>query len=190
MATFAQSFLFSLFCIRLARSHPSQICGLLEGNCNDELKTLHEYCGTVETRGKEGMVPSGLKLRHLTVIIRHGDETPPRAPANSTTVIHSHHWGKLAEDPVHYFHLLDGMKSQQVENDVEHPKQPLAPSAFFRPIEENRGVTQLTRRGFMQAVLNGKWLKQSYPAFLDNIRSSKEIFARTTTFNRAIQVFD
>ena len=172
----------------------SNDCGISAGRCSASLRTLHEYCGTVEPHGTEGILNSeslikNLKLKYLTVIMRHGDETPPKPPSNATRVFHSNHWNKLSEDPFPYFHLLTALRSLTIEDQSLNRLNPLEKNSFFHPAVENRGITQLTKRGFMQVLYLGKYLRKAYNNFLSKIRNPVNIFARTTYYARTVQVF-
>lgn len=165
----------------------SEFCGnQTSGECTSALATLHEYCGTTAPSGLDGLPPDehgGWSLKHVMFLVRHGDENPPSPPKNSTTVIHSHHWKELEDDPAPYMRHLADFDVKEIERGVVDNSK-MQPGSFF-----NRAVpAQLTKRGFMQNIKSGEFLARRYAPLLNLVTDPQQVYVRSTRSGRAVQV--
>ena len=165
---------------------PNKSCGYpTSGECTTALASLHEYCGTTPPSGLDGIVPDNdgeWSLKHVMMLVRHGDENPPVISRNKTTVIHSTHWEELLENPMPYISHMHKFDVVEIERGIR-TNDKLAPKAFF-----NQVPSQLTTRGFMQNLKLGQYLSKRYAPLLQRVKSPGQVYVRSSRSDRAVQV--
>lgn len=166
---------------------PDEMCGYqTSGECTTALASLHEYCGTTPPSGLDGTDPDkqgAWTLKHVMLLVRHGDENPPAPPKNATRVIHSTHWKELEEDPYPFLANMENINAYEIEKK-RIDNTVLRKEAFFHP----NASAQLTKRGFMQNIKTGQFLAKRYAPLLKRIISPDQIYVRSARSGRAVQV--
>lgn len=166
---------------------PPMECGFPNDvECTTALKSLYEYCGNGRPNGLDGLIPdnkASWTLKHVMILLRHGDETPPVPPSNVTKVEHSKHWKVLNEDPTPYLDRMDGFEITEIERQRKANAYVMKDS-FFKP-----GVGgEITRRGFLQCYHLGKYLAERYSTLLQKVKDPRQLYVRSTRHSRTIQV--
>lgn len=166
---------------------PNKSCGYPpSGECTTALASLHEYCGTTPPSGLDGTIPDSTgewTLKHVMMLVRHGDENPPVISVNKTTEIHSTHWEELLENPLPYISHMSEFDVVEIERGIKSNDK-LAPKAFFN----QNSPSQLTTRGFMQNVKLGQFLSKRYAPLLQKVKSTGQVYVRSSRSDRAVQV--
>lgn len=177
-------------------------CGThLKGeDCNRMVERLHAYCASEKPMGSEGIhggVPThDYKLKYVTLTIRHGDRSTlnfipgsyrisplERLRINDSTYL-PHNYDPEA---IQHLHKLNNFKVVDLPNDSPGVKVQHAATEAFRTYDTLIGPGQLTTTGFMQHIKLGKHLQESYKPVLEKIDSPRDIYVRSTNYDRTIQ---
>ena len=180
-----------------AASEDNELLGIevTTENCKDDcvayLAKLDKYCYRSILNGGnqpalEGQLTDhtakNFQLKHIHVVVRHGDRTPVNANNIGSTMFYQ---CGLVDDDINW----DGLRDFPPPMPLPSRARVMNTHMKLHPGNHSRscGVGKLTQSGFKQHRYLGALLRLKYNTFLNNISShSRNIFVHSTDTSRTV----
>ncbi len=150
-----------------------------------------DYCTNEFLSSQEGE-DEELELRHLLINLRHGDRSaihklPNVAKLNSDNDPHF----LINPKALEYFSKFQDFILSPIQGESQVPSNvafnPLDKINIFTKADRDLLPGELTSKGFMQHIYLGELLHKKYKTFLSKVVSAKQVYIRSTNYNRTVQ---